>query len=97
VVKENDDWDEDYLFEMGSFLRHHSLFEKTNGANVTFFDLKDPHRIHAVTYERGVEAVTMACGTGSASLAYPSSPRRPGEGSRDFPSSNANEMTFGNT
>src|SRR5205807_173646 len=35
VVKENSNWDDAYLHELGSFLCHHQKFEKTNGANIT--------------------------------------------------------------
>lgn len=34
------------------------------GANVNFVAVKDPHSIEIRTYERGVEAETLACGSG---------------------------------
>lgn len=43
-----------------------------NGSNVTFYSIKDLNDIQAVTYERGVEDLTQACGTGAvaAAMAY---------------------------
>jgi diaminopimelate epimerase len=69
VVKETDDWEQEYLFEMGNYLRHHDLFKNTNGANATFFEITGPSKIQSATYERGVESVTMACGTGVVAAA----------------------------
>jgi diaminopimelate epimerase len=48
--------------------RHPSL--GTAGANVTFFWKKSLDRIGAVTFERGVENFTLACGTGAVAAAY---------------------------
>ena len=39
------------------------------GANVNLAQVVDPHRIRLRTYERGVEAETLACGSGSLSAA----------------------------
>ncbi len=43
-----------------------------NGSNITFYSVKGINDIHAVTYERGVEDLTQACGTGAvaAAIAY---------------------------
>ena len=53
------------LRELGKELRWHEAFPK--GANVDFYDLLAPDRIKLLTYERGVEDFTYACGTGSGS------------------------------
>ncbi len=48
-------------------LRHSSAFPK--GVNVNFYSWLGENRIRVLTYERGVENFTLACGTGSASVA----------------------------
>ena len=47
---------------LGRLLRHHKAFGPA-GANVNFVNLKG-RVMHIRTYERGVEAETLACGTG---------------------------------
>lgn len=69
AVVVNDDWSEENLLELGKYLRHHAAFKNTNGANVTFYEVKGASQIHAATYERGVENVTLACGTGAVAAA----------------------------
>ncbi len=44
-------------------LRYHPVFGPA-GANVDFLHVVDPHTIEVRTFERGVEAETLACGTG---------------------------------
>ena len=59
------DWetrDRDELRELGRALRHAPAFPK--GANVSFVSLSGPGELRAVTFERGVEDFTLACGTG---------------------------------
>lgn len=51
----------------GKLLRYHPAFPK--GANVNFYDKLQPSVARILTYERGVEDFTLACGTGSTSLA----------------------------
>ncbi|MEN0057786.1 MAG: diaminopimelate epimerase [Bdellovibrio sp.] len=46
---------------------HHDL--KPAGANVTFYAEEFKGQIKAVTYERGVENYTLACGTGAVAAA----------------------------
>ncbi len=46
---------------------HHDL--KPAGANVTFYAESSPGKIKAVTFERGVEDYTLACGTGAVAAA----------------------------
>ena len=62
------DWDTldiDSLRALGRALRFHRDFPK--GANVTFVKLLSPTELKAVTFERGVEDFTLACGTGCGS------------------------------
>ena len=59
--------DRDALRALGRALRYHPVFPR--GANVTFYEITDPDRLYAVTYERGVEDFTYACGTGAGSAA----------------------------
>ena len=51
----------------GQSLRYHGDFPK--GANVNFCEAIDDNTVELLTYERGVQAFTYACGTGSASAA----------------------------
>ncbi len=48
-------------------LRHDPVFPK--GVNVNLYDRLDEKTVRVLTYERGVEDYTLACGTGSASVA----------------------------
>lgn len=59
--------DENELRELGRKLRYHPAFPK--GANVNFYELTGEDRLYERTYERGVEDFTMACGTGTGSVA----------------------------
>ncbi len=59
---------------MGEMLRQHAkalrydpAFPK--GANVNFYTMLDETTVRILTYERGVEDYTLACGTGSAAAA----------------------------
>jgi len=55
--------------EMARKARHHKDLGK-EGANVTFYVREKPDLIKAVTFERGVEDYTQACGTGAVAAAY---------------------------
>lgn len=59
--------DRTWLEALGRKMRYCSLFSK--GANVNFYELRGENQASVVTYERGVEGFTLACGTGSASVA----------------------------
>jgi len=53
---------------LGRLIRYHRQFEPA-GTNVDFVKIGDPDTLMIRTYERGVEAETMACGTGSVAAA----------------------------
>ena len=53
------------LRDLGRALRRHPAFPK--GANVNFYEVTSPDHIVELTYERGVEDFTYACGTGTGS------------------------------
>lgn len=55
------------IFNIGKKIRNYEGFPK--GANVNFFEVIDECTAIVKTYERGVEDITLACGTGSASAA----------------------------
>ena len=64
------DWDErdhDMLRALGRALRFAEEFPC--GANVSFVKVVDVGHVKAITYERGVEDFTLACGTGCGSIA----------------------------
>ena len=54
------------LRNLGRDLRWNPAFPK--GANVNFYEITGPDRITELTYERGVEDFTYACGTGTGSV-----------------------------
>lgn len=61
------DEDKDKLFDIGRKIRYHKSFPK--GANVNFYEVTGNDSADVKTYERGVEDFTLACGTGSGSVA----------------------------
>ena len=64
---ELDDWKENDLRELGRKMRYYKDFPK--GANVTFCKAMGKNDFKAITFERGVEDFTLACGTGCGSTA----------------------------
>ncbi|MGC9324048.1 MAG: diaminopimelate epimerase [Desulfomonilia bacterium] len=54
--------------ELGRSIRHHPRFAPA-GTNVDFVQVENSHHIRVRTYERGVEAETLACGTGAVASA----------------------------
>ena len=62
------DWEmRDALRERMRAERFAHYFPK--GANVNYYDFLAPDRVRILTFERGVEDFTLACGTGSGSVA----------------------------
>lgn len=59
----------DLTKEICRSLRHHVTLAPA-GANVTLLKAQGPDRGEAVTYERGVEDFTSACGTGAVAAAF---------------------------
>ena len=59
--------DRQRLLPLALEIRHDPVFPK--GTNVNFYDIIGEGKIRILTYERGVEDYTLACGTGSASVA----------------------------
>lgn len=53
---------------VGACIRHHPLFAPA-GTNVDFIQITGPRSLAIRTYERGVEAETLACGTGIVAAA----------------------------
>ncbi len=60
---------------LGSFLRHHAAFAPA-GTNVNFVEVQQDGVLFIRTFERGVEAETMACGTGTTASALAAALRR---------------------
>lgn len=58
-----DDLDGTDVHKLGAALRHHHHFQP-RGTNVNFVCQLGPQNLSIRTYERGVEAETLACGTG---------------------------------
>ncbi|MDE7054971.1 MAG: diaminopimelate epimerase [Oscillospiraceae bacterium] len=54
------------LRDLGRALRWSPAFPK--GANVNFYDITGPGQITELTFERGVEDFTYACGTGTGAV-----------------------------
>jgi diaminopimelate epimerase len=55
-------WSQD-IVALGRAIRNHPDLQPA-GANVNFVVVRDPHNIEVRTYERGVEAETLSCGSG---------------------------------
>lgn len=58
--------DKKELKELGRAMRNYKEFPK--GANVNFYDMIENDCVEILTYERGVEDFTLACGTGAGSV-----------------------------
>jgi diaminopimelate epimerase len=68
VVPDVDAWDDRTFDAWGGAVRHHPVFAPA-GTNANLIHRVDAHTIRLRTWERGVEAETLACGTGSVASA----------------------------
>lgn len=64
-------WSQD-IDGLGRAIRQHPELEPDGGANVNFVLVREPHAIEVRTWERGVEAETLACGSGVVASAVTS-------------------------
>lgn len=68
VIFFGEDLSDEYLFSLGRKIR----FDKEHfpeGVNVNFVQIENERNLFVRTYERGVEEITLSCGTGSLSSA----------------------------
>jgi diaminopimelate epimerase len=63
LFEENDLWSQD-IVPRGRAIRLHPELKADGGANVNFVVVRGEHSIEVRTYERGVEAETLSCGSG---------------------------------
>lgn len=63
VVVQTEDLEKVDLSRLGPLLRRHEAFAP-DGANINFVGVTGAQSLRVRTYERGVEAETLACGTG---------------------------------
>jgi diaminopimelate epimerase len=63
VFEKNDLWSHD-ITPLGRAIRFHPDLKPDGGANVNFVVVRGEHAIEVRTYERGVEAETLSCGSG---------------------------------
>jgi diaminopimelate epimerase len=70
IFLRDDLWSQD-IAPLGSAIRRHPDLQP-EGANVNFVTVRDRHSIEVRTYERGVEAETLSCGSGVVASAVTS-------------------------
>lgn len=58
-----------FLKKLAQHLRFKNPKDK-KGMNISFFKVETANHLKAVTYERGVEGWTLACGTGALAVAF---------------------------
>lgn len=68
VLRDVERFSDDDLTRIGRTLRHDAHFPQ--GTNTNFVSLRAGQPLRQRTYERGVEALTKACGTGSTATAF---------------------------
>src|SRR5205085_1286184 len=66
VVIEVENLDRFDVARIGAQVRHEKAFQP-KGTNANFIQVTGPDSLRVRTYERGVEAETLACGTGVVS------------------------------
>lgn len=64
-------WTQD-IVPLGRAIRRHPELAPDGGANANFVVVRDTHAIEVRTYERGVEAETLSCGSGVVASAVTS-------------------------
>jgi len=57
------------VHNIGKSIRNHPFFAP-RGTNADFVQIKDDGKVSVRTFERGVEAETLACGTGAVAVAF---------------------------
>src|SRR6185503_8564445 len=72
VIYLRDDLWSQNIAPLGSAIRQHPDLRPDGGANVNFVTVRGPHSIEVRTYERGVEAETLSCGSGVVASAVTS-------------------------
>ena len=77
VVERKEPPDPSLLRPLALYLRHKNPVKAEEGMNVTFFSIQKNQDLRAVTFERGVEDWTGACGTGALSAALVFSKKYP--------------------
>jgi len=69
VVEWKSDFQKDKFKDLAKALRYQNPFSE-EGMNVSFYQIKTNNYLKAITFERGVENFTLACGTGALSVAF---------------------------
>lgn len=68
AVKKVSDLEQLNIIESAKHIRYHDAFQPI-GTNVNFYEEIEPNHIKIRTFEKGVEAETLACGTGVTACA----------------------------
>ena len=77
VVEWNRELNPSLLHPLALELRHKNPVNEKAGLNVTFFSAQKDQSLKAITFERGVEDWTKACGTGAIAAALVFSHKHP--------------------